>query len=209
MQSSGIVGAYYVPHELNAASKSRQNQPICGRAPISSEIIMPEEHEGQVGEEYAWKKVLRMDKAIGACPIGARAGCASAPWTHSQRVAHCVLRRANKRPDGAEHHQRTRCRSVYVVVAAALRCPRALGRRAGRTRPDCARAVRPAQHCHHRCLLPHAAGRGAHSTQTAACNLRERVPNNHHAKRHSPRHQGCVWMHSWQRCRGRQASAGR
>ena len=30
-----------------------------------SEIVMPEEHEGQVGEEYAWKKVLRMDKALG------------------------------------------------------------------------------------------------------------------------------------------------
>jgi len=66
MRSSGIVGALYVLQELNANSKSRHNQPICGRAPSSSEIIMPEEHEGQVGEEYAWKKVLRMDKAIGA-----------------------------------------------------------------------------------------------------------------------------------------------
>ena len=26
---------------------------------------MPEEHEGQVGDDYAWKKVLRMDKAVG------------------------------------------------------------------------------------------------------------------------------------------------
>ena len=30
---------------------------------------MPDEHEGQVGDDYAWKKVLRMDKAVGACAV--------------------------------------------------------------------------------------------------------------------------------------------
>jgi len=31
----------------------------------SSEIVMPEEREGELGESYAWKKLLRMDALLG------------------------------------------------------------------------------------------------------------------------------------------------
>ena len=41
--------------------------PPCAPLPFvhRTEIVMPDEHEGQVGDDYAWKKVLRMDKAVG------------------------------------------------------------------------------------------------------------------------------------------------